>query len=394
MKNVWSTFCLLYVLSTLNLLFAAEPTAESVRALGEKVADWQMRTFDEHGKYRALNGKKWSNNRNYHDLSWQMAALYVGMDQWRHVAEDSGKYTDWLRTIGSRNNWKLHRRPYHADDHAVGQFYLNLYEELGDEAMLEPTQEAFDWILVNPKTGSMEWTSYGKGIVQSDCHDRWGWCDALFMAPPVWARLAKHTGDKKYLEFMDQEYHASYDLLWNPEDQLFWRDSSYVSRREENGQNVYWARGNGWVFGGLALMIPDLPSEWKGRAFYLKLYQQMAESIRKSQREDGTWSMGVLGGVEGYPIKETSGTSFFCFGLAWGINHGLLERDVYEPIVLRAWRALEQCVTPEGMLGYVQPVGAAPGDSFPDKTEVYGIGAFLAASAEVYRLLGGNVEAQ
>ena len=100
----------------------------------------------------------------------------------------------------------------------------------------------------------------------------------------------------------------------------------------------------------------------------------------------------MLGGVEGYPIKETSGTAFICFGLAWGINNGIIDRATYEPIVLRAWSALEECVTPEGMLGYVQPVGAAPGDSFADKTEVYGIGAFLAASAEVYKLVSSETK--
>jgi rhamnogalacturonyl hydrolase YesR len=117
----------------------------------------------------------------------------------------------------------------------------------------------------------------------------------------------------------------------------------------------------------------------------------MATAIKNCQRADGTWSMGMLGGVEGYPIKETSGTSFFTFGLAWGINNGLLDGDVYEPVVLKAWHALTECVTDEGMLGYVQPVGAAPGDSFADKTEVYGIGAFVAAGSEVYQLVGGQV---
>ena len=38
------------------------------------------------------------------------------------------------------------------------------------------------------------------------------------------------------------------------------------------------------------------------------------------------------------------------------------------------------------MLGYVQPVGAAPGQAWPDKTEVYGTGAFLCAGTEVYKL--------
>jgi len=366
---------------------------ESVKALTKRVADWQIRTFEDSGKYRGLSGKRMAAVRKggkapkkHHDLTWHMGALYAGMDQWRKIADDPAKYTDWLTMIGNRNSWKLYKRPYHADDHTVGQFYLSLYEKTKDPKMLKPTQERFDWILANPKTGSLKWSGYGKGKHSTDCHYRWGWCDALFMAPPVWARLSKVTGQKKYLDFMDQEYHATYDLLWDKEDHLFWRDSSFFPKREKNGRNLYWARGNGWVFGGLALMIPDLPKSWEGRAFYINLYKQMAESLKKCQRQDGTWSMGLLGGVAGYPIKETSGTSFYTFGLAWGINNGLLDRAVFEPVVAKAWNALADCVTEEGLLGYVQPVGAAPGDSYADKTEVYGIGAFLAAGTEVYKL--------
>ena len=358
---------------------ASNPTPEEVKALTQKVADWQILTFSDMGKYRALAPKqKWQNRGRYHDLEWHCGALYAGMYEWSTIAEDP-KYVNWLKMIGERNGWKLHRRRYHADDHTVGQFYLNLYENFGDKAMIEPTIERFDWILNNPKTGSLKW---GRG---TDCHNRWGWCDALFMAPPVWARLAKITGEQKYLDFMDQEYHATYDLLWDKEEKLFWRDSSYFPKREENGEKVFWSRGNGWVFGGLALMIPDLPEDWRGREFYVKLFQNMAESIKKAQRPDGTWSMGVLGGTEGYPIKETSGTSFFVFGLTWGINQGYLDRATYEPVVMKGWNALAECVTDEGLLGYVQPVGASPGDSFENYTEVYGIGAFLAAGTEVYK---------
>ncbi|WP_372806773.1 glycoside hydrolase family 105 protein [Pontiella sp.] len=376
---------------------AAKPLPLEVKTLTKKVADWQIETFDVHNEYRALSsGRKKSLKRygktyeeKYHDLTWHMGALYAGLDRWRTVADDPAPYNDFLKMIGERNGWKLYERPYNADDHTVGQFYLSLYEEFKDPAMLESTQRHFDWILSDPKNGSLEWCGYKKPYA-TDCHDRWGWCDALFMAPPVWARLANVTGNRKYLDFMDREYHATYDLLWDKDDRLFWRDTSYFPKREANGNKLYWARGNGWVFGGLALMIPDLPENWEGRAFYVELYKQMAESLENCQRVDGTWSMGLLGGTDGYPVKETSGTSFYTFGLAWGINNGLLDRGTYEPIVFKAWQALTECVTDEGLLGYVQPVGAAPGDSYADKTEVYGIGAFLAAGTEVYKLVAGD----
>ena len=380
---------------------AEQLNSEAVYEITQRVADWQIKTFPEHLNYRALSTRmqkevqkkkedpkykmngyvKSSTTRNWHDLAWHNGALYAGMNEWRKVAKDE-KYTEWLKMIGTRNEWKLHKRPYHADDHAVGQFYLALHEDLKDPAMLKPTRDHFDWVLRYPNKGSLTWV---KGF-HADCHDRWGWCDALFMAPPVWARLAKITGDERYLNFMHQEYMATYDLLWDKEEQLFWRDSSYFKLRETNGEKIFWARGNGWVFGGLALMIPDLPKDWEHRATYLKIFEEMAGKIKTLQRKDGTWSMGLLGGEEGYPVKETSGTAFFTYGLAWGVNQGILDKGEYLPVITKGWNALTQCVKSDGLLGYVQPVGAAPGDSFPDKSEVYGVGAFLAAGAEVYRL--------
>ncbi|WP_341937391.1 glycoside hydrolase family 88 protein [Marinimicrobium sp. C2-29] len=379
-------------LCTLLLVFGCQHTAdtppreftpESVKALTKKVADWQIEHFDEQGKYRALpqDPPEWANREQYHDLEWHNGALYAGMNQWRKIADDP-KYTEWLKMIGERNDWTLHKRPYHADDHVVGQFYLSLYEDFNNPEMIKPLRKQFDWILDNPKTGTLDWNAEN-----THAHDRWGWCDALFMAPPVWARLAKVTGEEKYLDFMHQEYLATYDLLWSEEDQLFFRDSSFFDQYEENGEHIYWSRGNGWVFAGLALMIPDLPQDWEHRDFYLALYKKMARKIRSIQREDGTWSMGLLGDPEHYPIKETSGTAFFTFGLAWGINEGVLDRDTYQPVVMSAWEELADAVTEEGLLGHVQPVGAEPGESFPDYTEVYGVGAFLAAGSEVYKLL-------
>lgn len=391
MQHAWQSLILWAFLSLATSgLHANEPehepgeiSPESIKALTRKVADWQIETFEDQGKYRALPHQPpdWMHREKYHDLEWQNGALYVGMNQWRKVADDP-KYTEWLRTVGERNQWKLHQRPYHADDQVVGQFYLAIYEDFNEPEMLNPVREQFDWILENPKQGTLEWDAE-----DTDAHDRWGWCDALFMAPPVWARLAKVTGDEKYLEFMDQEYHATYDLLWSEEDHLFWRDSSYFPQSEKNGEDIFWSRGNGWVFAGLALMIPDLPASWGGRAFYLDVYKKMARRLKSIQRADGTWSMGLLGGTKGYPIKETSGTAFYAFGLAWGINEGILDRELYEPTVLRAWHSLADSVTDEGLLGFVQPVGAAPGDSFPDYTEVYGVGAFLAAGSEIYKMV-------
>ena len=225
--KVWNLIFTASVLA--QSAFAVAPNSEEVKALTKKVADWQIRTFEQSGDYRARKGRK------HHDLDWTNGALYTGMNEWRKVSGDP-EVEAFLVKIGDRHGWKLHGRPYHADDHTVGLFYLSLFEDTLASKMLEPARKKFDWILANRKTGSLEWTGYGKNANKTDCHHRWGWCDALFMAPPVWARLAKLTGEKKYLDFMDEEYHATYDLLWDKEDHLFWRDSSYFQKREKNGR--------------------------------------------------------------------------------------------------------------------------------------------------------------
>lgn len=350
------------------------PSADEVMEITRRVADWQIETFGEQGKYRALpspeNRKEWHHRERYHDLEWLPATLYAGMYEFFTIADDP-KYIDWLNMVGKSYKWRLHERMYHADDHAVGQLYLKLHEYYEHPMMIRPTRERFDSIMLG-----------------DNAHEfHWDWCDALFMAPPVWTRLAKLTGEPAYLVYMDSQYRKTYDALWDSEKRLFYRDKKYLTMREKNGEKIFWSRGNGWVFGGLALMIPDFPEDWEDAGFYTGIFRQMALTLKETQRTDGTWSAGILGDVEDYPTIETSGTSFFAFGLAWGINHGILEKEIYEPVLLKAWNALNGAVTEDGMLGYVQPVGAAPGESFADFTELYGSGAFLAAGSEMYRYI-------
>jgi rhamnogalacturonyl hydrolase YesR len=250
--------------------------------------------------------------------------------------------------------------------------------------MAGPTRERFDYILANPKTNDLHFNSKEKF--------RWSWCDALFMGPPAWVRLTAATNDKRYLDFADREWWATSDFLYDPAEHLYFRDSTYFEKREANGKKVFWSRGNGWVLGGLARVLELLPAEHSHRRLYEQQLQQMAAKIAGLQQPDGLWHSSLLD-PQSYPLKETSGSGFFTFGLAWGINHGLLEREKYEPVVRKAWLALVECVNPEGKLEHVQPIGADPKKFDPTHSDVYGVGAFLLAGSEVYRLSSGAAPA-
>lgn len=336
----------------------------------KKVADWQLTNASPSAAH-------------YKDNGWTYAAFYTGVMALDDIA-GTPKYHDAMVAMGKENDWKLGPRLYHADDQCVGQAYLELYMKDRNPAMLKPTKDKLDYILAHPSSDSLEFDKKGKA-------DRYWWCDSLFMAPPVWARLYKATGDIKYLDFMDKEWWAASDLLYDKDEHLYFRDSRYFTQREANGKKIFWSRGNGWVTGGLARVLEMMPADYPSRSRYETQFKEMAEKIASLQQPDGLWHASLLD-PDSYPLKETSGSGFYVFALAWGVNHGLLNRAKYSPVVRKGWLALEDCVTPEGKLGYVQQVGADPKSFKPEDYEVYGAGAYLLAGKEMWVLARGKVK--
>jgi len=111
----------------------------------------------------------------------------------------------------------------------------------------------------------------------------------------------------------------------------------------------------------------------------------MAARVATLQDRNGYWHASLLD-PESYPNPETSSSGFFTYALAWGINTGLLDKSQYFPVVKKGWQALVHAVYADGKLGWVQPISADPKKVTRDMTEVYGVGAFLLAGTEIYKL--------
>jgi rhamnogalacturonyl hydrolase YesR len=202
------------------------------------------------------------------------------------------------------------------------------------------------------------------------------------MAPPVWAGLSDATKDPKYLAYMDREWHITSRALWDPKEQLFYRDKNYLPKREKNGRKVFWSRGNGWVMGGLIGVLEHMADDDPRRPFYVEKLRRMADTIAKIQGKDGLWRAGLLDEAS-YPNPEVSGSAFFIYAIAWGIHHGLLDRNRFRPVVERGWGGLIQHIYSDGRLGDIQPVGEAPGAYPPTASYVFGVGSFLLAGSEL-----------
>lgn len=351
--------------------FSAEFEKAKVEEIANKVFDWQIEDYKNN---RFTNYYRWADNEQ---RGWRTGVLYNGMFDWAELTNNED-YFKFMRSIYARQYWQVGNRMYHADELCVSQVYLDMYKRYGKEEMLIPTKARIDWIIANPPSENIDITK-GKS-------DRWWWCDALFMAPAVFTRLYTMTGDKKYIEFAHKEFQATYDHLYDKEEHLFLRDAKYIGVTESNGKKIFWSRGNGWVMGGLVEILKTLPKDdstyWP---YYASLFKEMCARIAELQSEDGYWRSSMLD-PETYSSPETSGTALFTFAMAYGINEGLLSKEVYLPVVEKGWKALVQSVDTEGKLGWVQLVAQKPGKGSIKDNEVYGVGGFLMAASEIHKM--------
>ena len=317
---------------------------------------------------------------------WTEGAYYTGVAR-AHESTKDMMYMAALKNQAVANKWQTYKRIYHADDVAISYSYLYvaMNENRRNFADLEPTKKFLDTHLFedNDWKSSKDKSHEAKTIL-------WWWCDALFMAPPVINLYAKYTKEPKYLEVMHKYYLEAYNRLYDKDEHLFARDMRFVwqgtakDNKEPNGNKIFWSRGNGWVLGGLALILEDMPKEYEHRDFYVNLYKEMAARILELQPEDGLWRTSLLS-PESYNHGEVSGSGFYTFALAWGINNGLLDKK-HTPAVKKAWNAIAACQHEDGRVGWVQNIGASPEPASVDSWQNFGTGAFLMAGSEVLKL--------
>ncbi|KXI30724.1 hypothetical protein AX660_04675 [Paraglaciecola hydrolytica] len=377
--------------TTSELVLSSEFNLPAITQVANHVADWQLAQFDIRS-----NQMRTEMRPSGLPSGWMYATLMVGLWHWAE-SSDSAAFRQATLNLAQLNDYQLGPRATHADDQAIGDVYISLYEKFGNERRIQATQTMLTQQIQTPSQHSLEFTDTDKDthefalrtFVDPNCTVRWCWADAVFMAPPVFAHLAKTTGDPAYLDYMDKEFWQMTDYLFDKNYQLYLRDSRYFERKDEAGLPIFWGRGNGWILAGLARTINYLPDSFANKPQYTELFSSISAALLKYQKTDGSWPSSLLeNSDEQHP--ETSATALIAYGLAWGINHGLLERDKYLAPLTRAWQSIVANVHPDGKVGYVQQVAFAPGSATYDDTQLYGSGALLLAAAEIKLLLASE----
>jgi unsaturated rhamnogalacturonyl hydrolase len=333
-----------------DLSAALEPAAVD-KAL-RKVADWQLARSQPH-----------------FDRIWTSSVMYSGFMAASEATGDP-KYRNAMLEMSRHFDFQLRDRLPNADDQSIGQTYLELYFQDKRASYIGKTKAELD-DLAGLKT-----------LSANDPRLPWWWCDALFMAPPVWARMYKATGDRKYIDYLNAQWQKTSDLLYDKTEHLYSRDAGYIDKREPNGKKMFWSRGEGWVMGGIARTLDLLPADDRQRPFYVQQLREMSARVAGLQGPDGLWHAGLLDPVT-YPLPEISGSALFVYAMAYGVNRGYLDTKVYRPVIARAWAGILKNVYADGRLGNIQQTGAEPAFYRPTSSFNYGVGGFMLAASEL-----------
>ncbi|WP_304200381.1 glycoside hydrolase family 88 protein [Flavobacterium alvei] len=376
------SICLLILLTSFKSQQTTIPTPESILAKLELANNYFMQKWPNPGQIIVTDKVRPSN-------LWTRATYYEGLMALNTI-NPKPEYYKYALDWGTYHQWKFQGSSatvpviYNDDANVIcaAQTYIELY-------LLDPKPEKIANIKLNLDD-----------IIKSGTKGEWTWIDAIQMAMPVYAKLGVVTNDQKYFDKMNSLYlNAKTKIgggLYNSVDHLWWRDATFVPPyKEPNGEDCYWSRGNGWVYAALVRVLDVLPKDNKYRAEYLKTFIEMSDALLKVQRSDGFWNVS-LHDPNNYGGKELTGTAFFAYGFAWGINQNILSRDTYYLPTINAWNGMAlESVHSNGFLGYVQGTGKEPKDGQPvtytsvPNFEDFGLGAFLLAGAEVYKMGNG-----
>lgn len=371
MKNCCLILCLFICCAAYP---QSKPSRNSVRDVMRLTNAYFMKKWPDPGKSVITNRERPSN-------LWTRAVYYEGLMA-LYAMDKQKTYYDYAVEWGEKHKWGLWGgiTVRNADNQCCGQTYIDLYLIDRKEERIKDIKASID------------------NMVSTEKKDDWNWIDALQMAMPVFVRLGNVYNDTSY-------YRKMYDLyaftkykhggngLYDQKTGLWWRDKDFVPPyKEPNGEDCYWSRGNGWVVAALVRTLQKLPESDPHYAEYKQNFIEMCNALLPLQRTDGFWNISLKDSTH-FGGKELSGTALFTYGYAWGISKGWLDKKTFRPAALKAWNAMvTDCVHPDGKLGYVQGTGKEPKDGQPvnythtPDFEDYGLGCFLLAGSEIYKL--------
>jgi unsaturated rhamnogalacturonyl hydrolase len=376
MNRILKTFfCLFFAANLFNLAVSQSVPSSRTRGVMVLANRYFMDKWPDVSKTIITDKERPSN-------IWTRAVYYEGLMALYSIYPDSS-FMNYVLQWSEFHKWNMRDgvETRNADNQCCAQTYIDLYmlNRFKEERITE-IRTCID------------------AMIKSDKIDDWSWIDALQMAMPVFSRLGHVYGNEKYFDRMHEMYmntklKQGATGLYSSTDHLWWRDKDFIPPyKEPNGEGCFWSRGNGWVTAALVRTLQFLPQKSKYRKEYVTTLEEMFQALVPLQRADGFWNVSLKDSTH-FGGKELTGTALFTYSMAWSINNGLIGKKEYLPVVMKAWNAIiTESLHTNGSLGYVQGTGKEPKDGQPvgydnmPNFEDFGLGCFLLAGTEVYKL--------
>jgi unsaturated rhamnogalacturonyl hydrolase len=180
-----------------------------------------------------------------------------------------------------------------------------------------------------------------------------GWSDSLFMDVPILAMAGALTGERRYFDMAARHVAFMQQIVLRP-------DGLY---RHQASTDAAWGRGDAFPALGLALTLTQFPKEHADYPRLLASYRAHMAALAPFQDENGMWR-NVIDRPGAYP--EYSATAMIATAMLRGIRNGWLDRETYEPLVEKAWKAILVRTGAEGRLVDVCESTGTRGLSYDD----------------------------
>lgn len=297
-----------------NPAFTDWPEGASPQEVGKKVATNML--------------PRWGITRPYvhyaQDSTWVNALKFAQLTGDEELKTALIKRFDPFLTDEGKKNISMHR---HVDHTIFGIVPLEIYMQTQDERYLK----------IGKMLADRQWEFPDANGLSGETRF---WIDDMYMMTMLQMQAYRATGDEVYLDRAALEMEAYLDKLQRPNG-LFYHGPKFP---------FFWGRGNGWVAGGMAELLMELPTDHSRYQRVMDGYLKMMQALLEFQGDDGMWHQ-LIDHPESY--AETSSTAMFTYAMITGTKRGWLQDPAYAQAARKAWLALNTYIDEEGNVDQV-----------------------------------------
>lgn len=283
-----------------------------------------------------------------HEQVWGSYTLDLALEAMLEVDRVAGcpELRDYVLEIVAKRGWPNESPVYTAQPFC----HLNykVYEMTGDEAYVQP-------FIAESARYRKEVTRSPEGAITHKPQEpgRYLLIDQLQDYASRMARTGKLTGDESYYAECAEQFRIYRSIVRDPETGLWCQGRGWLDDPMELSPGA-WSRGQGWLIRGLVDSLCALPRDSREFAEVRGYLRELADALIAVQGPDGMWHQLVdLPPEKSTP--DTTGTGLIIYNFARALDEGFLDDPAVRESAEKAFDALTQYVTPEGIILQASP---------------------------------------